>query len=77
MLPEGSEGLEVDGLQHMLRGIKLQQQHDKNAVVWQLLEICLPHIMVLDQHTYYNAQYLHKNPDKIKFCVTASISSQV
>lgn len=64
MLPEGSEGLEVDGLQHMLRGIKLQQQHDKNAVVWQLLEICLPHIVVLDQHAYYNAQYLHKNPDK-------------
>lgn len=58
-LPESSEGLEVDGLQHVLRRVKLQQQHDENAVVWQLLEICLSHIMVLNQHAHYNAQYLH------------------
>lgn len=57
-LPEGSESLEVDGLQHMLRCIKLQQQHDENAVVRQLLEIGLSHVMVLDQHAHYNAQYL-------------------
>lgn len=60
-LPESSEGLEVDRLQHVLRCIKLQQQHDENAVVRQLLEIGLPHIVVLDQNTHYNAQYLHKH----------------
>lgn len=42
----------------MFRGIKLQQQHNEDTVIWQLLELCLPHIMVLDQHTYYYAQHL-------------------
>lgn len=64
MLPEGSEGLEIDGLQYMLRGIKLQEQHNENAVVWQLLEIRLSHIMVLDQHAHYNAQYLRTRTHK-------------
>lgn len=58
VLPEGSKGLEVDGLQHMFRSVELQQQHDENAMVRQLLEIRLPHIMVLNQHAYYDAQYL-------------------
>lgn len=56
--PEGSECLEVDGLQDMFGGIKFQQQHDENAVVWQLLEFCLTDIMVLDQHPNYDTQHL-------------------
>lgn len=42
----------------MFGGIEFQQQHDENAVVWQLLEFCLPNIMVLDQHPNYDAQHL-------------------
>lgn len=61
-LPEGSERLEVDGLQHMLWCIKLQQKHDEDSVVWKLLELSLPHIVILDQHTHHNAQNL--NHDK-------------
>ena len=53
-LPEGGEGLEVDGLQHVLGGIELEQQHDEDAVVRQLLELSLSHIMVLDQHSNHN-----------------------
>jgi len=60
-LPEGSEGLEVDGLQHMLRCIKLQQEHNEDSVVWKLLELCLSHIVILDQHTYHNAQNLKQD----------------
>ncbi len=54
-LPEGSEGLEVDGLQHMLWCVELQQEHDEYSVVWKLLELCLPHIVILDQYTHHNA----------------------
>ncbi len=60
VLPEGSECLEVDGLQDMFGGIELQQQHDENAVVWQLLEFCLTDIMILDQHPNYDTQHLEE-----------------
>lgn len=58
VLPEGGECLEVDGLQDMFGGIELQQQHDENAVVRQLLEFCLTDIMVLNQHPNYDTQHL-------------------
>lgn len=61
--PEGGESLEVNGLKDMFRCIELQQQHDENAVVWQLLEFCLPNIMVLDQHPNYNAQHLEEQSE--------------
>lgn len=56
--PEGSECLEVDGLQHVLGGVELQQEHDEDAVVRQLLELRLPHVVILDQHAHHNAQHL-------------------
>lgn len=58
VLPEGGKRLKVDGLQDMFRGVELQQQHNENAMVWQLLELCLTDIMVLDQHPNYNTQHL-------------------
>lgn len=63
-LPEGGESLEVNGLKNMFRGIEFQQQHDENAVVWQLLEFCLPNIMVLDQHPNYDAQHLEEQSEQ-------------
>lgn len=60
ILPEGCECLEVDGLQDVLRGIELQQQHDEDSVVRQLLKFRLTDIMVLNQHTNYNTQHLGK-----------------
>lgn len=57
-LPEGSECLEVDGFQDMFRGVELQQQHDENAVIRQLLEFSLTNIVVLDQHANYNTEHL-------------------
>lgn len=59
-LPEGSERLEVDGLQDMFGGIELQQQHDENAVVRQLLEFRLTDVVVLDQYPNYNTQHLQE-----------------
>ena len=58
VLPEGSESLEVDGLQDVFGGIELQQQHDEDAMVGQLLELRLPYVMVLDQHSYHDTQHL-------------------
>lgn len=51
VLPEGGEGLEVDGLQDMFGSIELQKQHDENTMVRKLLKLCLAHVVVLDQHT--------------------------
>lgn len=74
--PEGSEGLEVDGLQDVLRGVELQQQHDEDAVVRQLLEFCLSHIMILDQNAYYNAEHLQTThaPGQIRMLLEAFFS---
>ena len=60
VLPEGGECLEVNGLQDMFGGIELQQQHDENAVVRQLLEFGLTDVMVLDQHPNYDTQHLEQ-----------------
>lgn len=58
VLPEGRKSLEVDGLQDMFGCIELQQQHDEDAMVGQLLELSLPHVMVLYQHSYHDTQHL-------------------
>lgn len=50
----------------MFGGIELQQQHDENAVVWQLLEFCVPNVMVLDQHPNYDAQHLEEQSESNK-----------
>lgn len=42
----------------MFRGVELQQQHDENAVIRQLLEFSLTNIVVLDQHANYNTEHL-------------------
>lgn len=60
VLPEGSECLKVDGLQNMFGSVELQQQHDENAMVWQLLEFCLTDIMVLNQHPNDDTQHLQE-----------------
>lgn len=57
-LPEGSQGLEVDGFQHMLRCVQFQQKHDEDAVVWQLLELRLADVVVLNQDTHDYTQNL-------------------
>lgn len=60
VLPEGRKRLEVDGLQHVLGSVELQQQHDEDSVVRQLLELCLTDVVVLNQHADDNAQHLQK-----------------
>lgn len=42
----------------MFWSVELQQQHDENAVVRQLLEFCLTDIMVLNQDPDYDTQHL-------------------
>lgn len=60
VLPEGGERLEVDSLQDVLRSIQLQQQHDEDAVVGQLLELRLTDIVILDQHPNDDPQHLEE-----------------
>lgn len=57
-LPEGSEGLEVDRFQHVLRGIQLQKQHDEDTVIRQLLELSVANVMILDEDADHDAQDL-------------------
>lgn len=58
--PEGCECLEVDGLQYVLGSVELQQQHDEDSVVRQLLELCLTDVVVLNQHADDDAQHLQR-----------------
>lgn len=58
--PEGRERLEVDGLQHVLGSVELQQQHDEDSVVRQLLELRLTDVVVLNQHADDDAQHLQR-----------------
>lgn len=56
--PESCECLEVDGLQDVLRSIELQQQHDEDPMVRQLLKFRLTDVVVLNQHADYDTQHL-------------------
>lgn len=58
--PERREGLEVDGLQDVLGSVELQQQHDEDPVVRQLLKLRLTHVVVLNQHADDDTQHLEK-----------------
>lgn len=76
-VPECCERLEVDGLEDVLRSVELQQQHDENSMVRQLLELCLSDIMVLDQHPNYNTQHLNDNEGWEKTQVKQQITDSV
>lgn len=56
--PEGSQHLVVDALKNRLWCIQLDKEHDEDAVVWQLLKLCVTHLMVLQQHSSNNSQHL-------------------
>lgn len=58
--PERREGLEVDGLQDVLGSVELQQQHDEDPVVRQLLKLRLTDVVVLNQHADDDTQHLEK-----------------
>lgn len=64
--PKRGECLEVDGLQDVLGCVELQEQHDEDAVVGQLLEFCLPDIMVLDQHSNHDTQHLDGPGERVR-----------
>lgn len=57
-IAESCKGLEIDGLQHVLRCIELQQQHDENPMVGKLLKLALPDIMVLQENSHYYTENL-------------------
>ena len=57
-LPEGGEDLVVDVLQHVLRRVELDEEHDEDAVVGHLLELSATHLVVLQQHARHDTQYL-------------------
>jgi len=42
----------------MFRGIQLNEEHDEDAMVRQLLELCVSDLVVLEQDTSHNAQHL-------------------
>lgn len=51
----------VDALQNGLGSIELDEEHDEDAVVGQLLEFSVADFMVLKQHPCHYAQNLEKN----------------
>lgn len=55
--------MEVDGLQDVLGCVELQEQHDEDPMVGQLLELRLPDVVVLNQHPDDDAQHLEEPAD--------------
>ena len=50
----------VDALQNGLRSVELDEEHDEDAVVGQLLEFSVADFVVLKQHPCHYAQNLEK-----------------
>ena len=48
----------VDAFQDGLGSVELDEQHDEDAMVGQLLEVCVANLVVLKQHTRHDAQHL-------------------
>jgi len=46
-VPEWLQHFKVDGFKDLLGSVELNKEHDKDAMIRQLLEVGLPHVMVL------------------------------
>lgn len=57
--PEGGEHLVVDALEHVFGRVQLDEEHDEDAVIRQLLELRVSHFVVLQQNPSHDAQHLH------------------
>ena len=58
MLPESMQHREADGIKHRVRGIEVIEEHDKEAVVGQLVEFCGLGLVVLQEHVGNCHQHL-------------------
>ena len=58
--PEGGEHLEVDALEHVLGRVQLDEEHDEDAMVRQLLELRVAHLVVLEEDTRHDAEHLQR-----------------
>ena len=50
MLPESMQYGEADGIKHGVGGVEVVEQHDEEAVVGQLVELCGLGLVVLQEH---------------------------
>ena len=55
--------MEVDCLQNLVGGVELQEEHDEDPVVWNLLELCGSHVMVDEKDSRNNTQHFVKKID--------------
>ena len=69
--------LEVDGLQDTLGRVQLQQQHDEDAVVGQLLKLGLTDLVVLQQHACDDAEYLGAEGTRRQMVARSAASSVI
>ena len=49
--------LKVNVLQNGIGAVKFKEQHDKDAMVWDLLEIGLPDFVINEQNTGNNSEH--------------------
>ena len=47
ILPKCCENLEIDAVQDIFWGVELNKKHDEDAMIWQLLKLCVSHLMIL------------------------------
>lgn len=48
-------------LQYRFRRVQLQEEHDEDAVIWELVKVCAHTLDIVDQNAAYETQHLtHK-----------------
>lgn len=62
-MAERRQYLEVDSLEHRLGCAQLQEEHDEDPVIRQLLEVGAAYLVILQQHTRYNTKHLIQKID--------------
>ena len=56
--PESMQDGEADGVKDWVRSVEVVDEHDKETVVGQLVEVCRPRLLVLEEHMCHCHKHL-------------------
>ena len=56
--PESMQDGEADGVKDWVRSVEVVDEHDEETVVGQLVEVCCPRLLVLEEHMCHCHQHL-------------------
>ena len=56
--PESMQDGEADGVKDWVRSVEVVDEHDEETVVGQLVEVCCPRLLVLEEHMCHCHKHL-------------------